>query len=631
MTNKITFNDKQATAVNFKDGAMGMIAGAGAGKTSILLGRVSNLIEKHKVMEGNILAISFTRATADELTSKLQDMGHHHVNVGTFHSICGGILRQEGINITGYNLIKEWQADNCFKNIDQTVDTNEVLSFISYQKSYMRKPSDEFMPKYSEYTASELREFYQAYESMKRQQNLYDFDDYLLLCLDVLKRNPGKYTYDYILVDEHQDSNKIQNKLLKEWSSTGNVFTASDFRQAIYSFRGGTTEYSMNFESHWDDATVHNVNINYRSPKNIVDRSNKFIKQYYGEYEHYIDAIAHKETDGGIVISSVSNREKEGQEVADKIESLIEQGADLNEIAVLYRVNAHADFVEAELKHRGIEYDIANDSSFFKRREIAGIISYLRLLFNTDDDGAFENVFRTRNAPLKYMSNKVLNDIQKHAQSEGISQYEASREIRLDQPWQTRNMRSFEDDIERLAHKAQSGISVVDLIDDIVRAFRIKSGIRERYVNQEELQERLGSIEVLKSFVKSNNLEQFITYVYSNTEKKKKKDNAVKLMSIHRSKGLEFDNVFVIGVEDGKFPHANSELNEEARLFYVACTRSKQNIWISEIGEGNKFIEEYGYDSTADPSINGVESVEVEDESIDDVVERIRRKMGKRG
>lgn len=625
MDKDIIFNKKQQVAINHKEGAMGVIASAGSGKTSILLGRIDNLIKEHKVFEGDILAISFTRDTADELESRLKKMGHHHVNVGTFHSICGRILNQEGIRINGYNLVKEWQIDNCFKNIDQKADVKEIMNFISYQKSYMRTYRDEFKPKYSSYPVNELRVFFRAYEDMKTKQTLYDFDDYLLLTLDILKKNPGKYTYDYIMVDEHQDSNKIQNMLLQEWSKAGNIFTASDYRQAIYSFRGGTTEYSMNFESYWEDSQVHNVNINYRSPQNIVYNSNEFIKRYYGDYEHYVDATANKQFDGQVTINYSNDREQESQVIVNQIEKLISEETELNEIAVLYRVNSHADFVEAELKKREIEYDIANNSSFFKRREVAGIIAYLRLIYDNQDGSAFENIFRFRADPLKYMSNKVLNDIQNLAQREGISQYEAALEVDMDKVWQKRNMRLFSNQIDRLTDLANDGINVISLIDNIVRAFKIKQGIKERYTNNEELEERLNSIEVLKSFVKGNNLEQFITYVYSNTDKKKKKDHAVRLMSIHRSKGLEFDNVFVIGIEDGKFPHINSMIDEEARLFYVATTRSKLNLWINEIGKGNRFVEEYGYDKHNTGAVEVVKS-DIKNDN-EEVMRRLEERM----
>lgn len=599
---KINFNPQQQQAVSFGDGAMGVIAAAGSGKTAVLLGRIDNLITRRKVFPHNILAISFTNASATELKSRLSKMGEQHkfVNVGTFHAICGRILYQEGIEITGFNLIKEWQIDNCFKNIDKKIDVKTVMNFISYQRNYMRSYDDEFVEKETGYPDDYLRQFYKAYEDLKKQKKLYDFDDYLLLCLDILKKNPGKYTYDYVLVDEHQDSNLVQNQLLKEWCQSGNIFTLSDFRQNIYSFRASNPDFAMYMSKYWKGAQTVNVYKNYRSPKNIVEQSNHFIRQYYKDYEHYKDAEAHHQENGTIEVRSHYDREVEGVEVAEQIEKLIDDNVKLNEIAVLYRMNAHADFVEAELKRRKIEYDIANDSSFFKRKEVAGIISVLRLIHNNTDDNAFEGVFKARNYPLTYLSNKVFSDMQKYADTHDLSMYEAAVDMPYDKGWQKKNVVVFQRIISNLKDKHEKGASVITLINDISRMLKLEETVKEKYSNKDEIEERINSIEVLKSFVKGNNLEQFITYVYSNTSKKKTKKDAVKLMSIHRSKGLEFNNVFLIGVEDGKFPHAKSEIQEEARLFYVATTRSKENLFINEItptGRSTRFIEEYGIKS----------------------------------
>lgn len=592
---KIAFNKEQQQAVDFHKGAVSVVASAGSGKSSMLLGRVHKLITEHRVFEKDVLCISFTRNTADELASELKKIGHHHVEVGTFHAICGKILRQEGININ--NMIQEWQIENCFKGIDQLVDVKDVMNYISYQRNYLRGVNDEFVEKDSRYDIGELRKFYKAYEELKKRLRAYDFDDYLTLCLDVLRKNKGKYTYEYILVDEHQDSNLVQNLLLQEWCESGNIFAASDFRQALYSFRAGNVEYSMNFDNYWKDAQTLNVHTNYRSPKNIVEKSNHFIRQYYGNYEHYTDAVAHNQSDGHIEVNSYPDRIAEGKSVADKIEQLISKGTPLNDISVIYRVNSHADYVENELKRREIDHDIANDGSFFKRREIAGILSFLRLIMDEDDNSAFEGAFRMRTYPLMYFSNALLGDIQKHARDTGKSLFDSIMSVKYPKVWHRKNAQIFRSGINRLKNLYyDEGVTVERLIDEIVKIFRIKKFINEKYSNEDERKERENSISVLKNIVQDNNLEDFIMYVYTAGDigKKKEKKDAVRLMSIHRSKGLEWDNVFVIGVEDEKFPDIKSSLDEEARIFYVACTRSKENLYISEIGRGNKFIEEYG-------------------------------------
>lgn len=597
---KIKLNEQQQQAVDKIDGAVSVLANPGSGKSLVLLDRIEKMVREHKIQEREILAITFTRDVANHMIKQLADKNLHFVNVGTFHSICGQILREEGISINPSNMIQEWQIDNCFKEIDKKADVKDIVSWISYQKNYMIGVDDKFVEKSSAYSNDELRVFYRAYEDMKKRYSKYDFDDYLLLCYNMLKKNPSKHTYGYILVDEHQDSNTVQNKLLELWVENNNIFAVSDPKQAIYSFRGGTTEYSMNFDRYWSNAKTITIDTNYRSAKNIIERSNNFIKKYYGEFEHYADSIPFKQENGHIQVDSRINREVEAVEVVDEIEKLIGKGTELKDITVLYRNNKHADFVENELKRREIEYDIANDSSFFKRREIAGILSFLRLIQDTEDNNAFEGAFRLRTHPLKYFSNQIFNNIQEHANMEGISLYDTMQEIEYPQTWHMSNVVAFRRSVNRLQDMFEDGESVITLINEIIKLFKIRELVKEKYSHIPEREERMNSLEVLKSFVKGNNLEQFITYVYSNTEKKKKKENAVQLMTIHRSKGLEFDNVFLIGVEDGEFPSqrdgAMNDIVEEARLFYVATTRSKKNLWISEIGKGNRFVVEYGYE-----------------------------------
>jgi DNA helicase-2/ATP-dependent DNA helicase PcrA len=256
-------------------------------------------------------------------------------------------------------------------------------------------------------------------------------------------------------------------------------------------------------------------------------------------------------------------------------------------------VNSQSIHIENELKNRKIDYEISGDSSFFKRKEIVGILSYLRLIHNPHDDAAFESVFNLRSYPLQFFSGSVMDSMKRYAGLHNMSLYESLINMNYDKPWQKKNVRVFEDGLEKLRLQKDKHVSVTVLIDNIVRIFQIEDWIKNKYTNKVDCEERLKSIGILKSFVKNNDLEQFITYVYSGNTKKKAKKNSVKLMSVHSSKGLEYLHTFIIGMEDGKFPHERSELLEEARLFYVAVTRAKENIVISEIGRNNQFVREY--------------------------------------
>lgn len=254
--------------------------------------------------------------------------------------------------------------------------------------------------------------------------------------------------------------------------------------------------------------------------------------------------------------------------------------------------------MENELKRRDIDYEITNDAGFFKLKEIEAILSYLRLLLNPHDDQAFETVFKSRNHPLKFMKNDVLEKARQYSGLHDSSMYEAFTNMSVADARDKKNIREFETSINMLRLQADKNTNVISLINNIVKSFNIDSAIRSNYSNRDEVKDRLNSIEVLKTFVNGTNLEQFITYVYSNNTKKKSKKNSVKLMSVHSSKGLEWNSVFLIGIEDEKFPHSKSDINEEARLLYVGVTRSKINLHISEIGKGesgkgNQFILEY--------------------------------------
>lgn len=591
----LNFNEQQQEAINFYKGACGVVAGAGSGKTSVLINRIKNLIEVHNVPEKDILAVTFTQNTASEMKKKLSRFGIENANVGTFHAICRKILMSEGIIVD--KTLPDWEIEKSFKTILPKIDREDIMSFISYQKSFRRGYKDEFVEKGSYYDEHELRQFYRIYEDLKKSKEAYDFDDQLLLCLDILEKNKGKHSFEFVLVDEHQDSNYVQNLLLKELCQSGNFYAVYDVKQSIYAFRGGDTKYAMNFDKDWKDATIINLYKNYRSTNNIVSNSNKFIRPYFETYSHYVDAEANNKLDGTITLNTYADKESEGVEVVDKIEELIKNGESLNNITVLYRLNSSSNFVENELKKREIEYEIENGSNFFKRKEIKGIIAYLRLLEDIHDDMAFEDIFKSRNYPLTFLSTKVFNDIKSYSGMNNLSMYEALIDMSYDKPWQKKAANDFEKIIGRLRLQVDKDISVINLISNIVKSFKIESALEEVYVNEEELKNRLESIETLKSFVKGNNLETFINYVHNNnTKKKKKKKDAVRLMSIHKSKGLEFKHTFLIGIEDSKFPHEKADLEEEARLFYVATTRSIENLYISEIGSEkmeNQFTREY--------------------------------------
>lgn len=589
----MNFNKEQLEAVNHKDGACVVIAGAGSGKTTILLGRIDNLVNTYNIKQEDILVISFTVNTAIELKNKLAKSGLTGVKSGTFHAICRDILEKEGYKINSEQL-KDWEIEKCFKEtlkLDK-VNSNDIKSFIGFQKNNMVGVNDDFVDKESKYSEFDLRKCYKAYELLKDKKQNYDYDDQLLLCYKELENKKHNHKWKYVLVDEHQDNNLVQNLLIKQWSETDNIMVVGDFRQSIYAFRAARPELFMEFHKQYKNTKVINLVKNYRSCRNIVNRSNKFIKKYYGDYEFYKDSISNNDNYGVIKCEKFYDRKEESLILVDNIEKLIKGGIEPKDIAVLYRNNSHSDSMQCEFKKRDILYNIENNGLFFKRTEINGVISILRLILNVTDDEAFDNVFsRFRINTIKFFKKDDISKIKANAGKKNISYYESFMSYKFTKSWDVKNAKCFIDNMEHLRIQKDKNIPIEKLIDNVISAFEVIDYIEMEYKTSEERQDRIDSIDNLKKFIKNNDLGSFIKYITTPARTNNNK-NAIQMMTIHKSKGLEFDNVFVIGIEDGKFPSATTDIKEEARLMYVAVTRPKQNLYLSSIFD-SQFVNEY--------------------------------------
>ena len=587
------FNKQQQDAIDFKEGACAVIAGAGSGKSTVLVNRINNLREDG-VNEKDIIATSFTRNSANDLKSKLNKLGIKGVTTGTFHSICNKILMIEGIDTS--KKLKEYEIENIFKkaNNNEKVDWKDIIAFISYQKNYMITYDGEFVYKDSKYSEIELRKFFKTYEIEKKKLKAYDWDDVLLEGYKALLNNPSKHICKYILVDEHQDSNLIQNKLIRLLCPSNNVFCVFDYRQAIYTFRGGNPEYCMNFNKEYTNARVINLDINYRSSSNIVKNANNFIKRYYGTYEHYSDSIPSTKVETRTEIISSYDTIEESESVINKIKEYKKNGVKANDIAILYRLNSQTDCVQNELQKNRIDYFIDSEGGFFKRKEIDMVMCVLRLIHNPSDNIAYETLHRHRITPFKFLKKEVIENIVKTSAKMNISFLDASEVVRTEKSWQSGNLKDFSNSISKLSRQHKQGVSLEKLVDNVLNLLQITEFIKLNYSNDEDISDRLNSIENFKKFMRNNTLETFIQYVYEkNKFQKDNNEDKVQLMTIHKAKGLEFKIVFIIGVEDGKFPHKKADIEDEARLFYVAITRPKEDLYISQISEENRFVEEY--------------------------------------
>ena len=603
-------NEQQKQVVLHGDNPLQVVAGSGSGKSTVLKTRVAKLIKDGK---SNIMVTTFTRNTSKDLKKKifsmvLKDKYGNKINikdkvtVGTFHSVCYKMMKCEGLNPD--NLVVTYEVENIFKKLikDPEISVGDILGFISYQKNNMITCDDK--PKMKEnlaYDKEVLTMCYKAYTQYQKETNRYDMDDYLLIGYDILKKNKDKYRFDYLLVDECQDSNEIQMKLIDEICPSHRVTTVGDFRQSLYSFRGSNPKLFMDFPNRYDNVKVINMDMNYRSDKQIVERANQFIRNYFGYYEYYEDSKSNSDEEGDIELMSSIDCTEESQQVCDKIQTLLGLGNEGKEIAVLYRNNVMSQDIENELKCRNIPYYIDSSVSYFDRKEIVCIINIMRLIKDMNDNTAYENVFKSRIEPFKYLKNSLLYDIISYAQDNDMSYLQASISI-ANPPFQKNRLDTFDRYIKMLNAKYEGGMELPLLLNDIYKTFDIERYVNSNWNTEEDRKERLISLENLKKYIKGHTLETFLKFAYEggNSSNKKAKDNEVRLMTVHKSKGLEFDNVILVGVEKNKFPSDMTDIVEESCVFYVAVTRPRHKLIISQIGSDNKFVKEYMGDKEID-------------------------------
>ncbi len=588
-------NDKQKEAVLYNEGPLLIIAGAGAGKTKTLTTKIAYLIEECHVSPYNILAITFTNKAAKEMKERLfRQIGDDtkKLQVSTFHSF-GLKLLKENFSVLGYDrnfvimdsddsltvvkkIIKDMGYDP--KNYNPRAIRNSISSC----KNEMTTPS-----MYERYAVSEyekvVKEIYEKYEDKLYKNNSVDFDDLLLLPIRLFKKYPDileKYQdlYQYILIDEYQDTNEAQYILTKLLSEKNRKITCvGDDSQSIYSFRGANFKNILNFEKDYKDAKTILLEQNYRSTSTILDAANQVIKNNKMKKEKNLwtaRGIGEK-----IKYYRAFNEKDEASYVAKKIINLINQGVDYKDIAVLYRTNAQSRVIEEEMLKENLPYRVVGSINFYSRREIKDLLAYLRLIHNRKDN---VSLLRVINTPKRGIGLKTIENLTKKADEENISIYDAitsGKEL------------EFKNIIEKLKI-IQEDLTLTELIDKVLDA----SGLRQELESEKTLEAevRLENLEEFKSITKDFeeregliSLEDFLleTSLVSDVEEYRNDPNRISLMTVHSVKGLEFNHVFVIGLEEGIFPHMNSlmensEIEEERRLMYVALTRAKDDLYL---------------------------------------------------
>lgn len=588
------FNEQQMEIINHREGNCVIFASSGSGKSTCLVSRTEELVLSG-VPQSEILLITFTNASATDLKKKLKKKGLEGVACGTYHAVCARLLAISGVDIS--KKLQVWEVENLLARLNgnKKVDFEDVMSFISYQKNHGLTYKDKFIEKESAYSEEQLRAFFRAYEDLKKSKGVYDFDDYLLECLKLYQNGLCDKTWEYLQVDENQDNNSVQSELMKYFCPKNNITLVGDEKQSLYSFRAARPELFLNAPKTLNAKVIH-LDTNYRSAKGIVDISNNFASKYFGHYEYYKDAKAHNSDSGRIEVLEVMSKDEEAQKVVNRINMELMNGVDPSEIAVLYRNHSMAASIEMELREQGIEYEIESNGSFFKQKQIEIILSVLRLAVDPNDNNAFEYLFKSRVGDFKYLRNAVLEDIRKMSNDYNISFLESAKYVPTSQQWEKMKLSQIPDLVSMIVTQHESGLRLNRIVENIIKILKLKTYIEDNAKNQDEMDARLESLETLMNFVTGESIHNFLNYAYdvSLKRKKEKKDNpnAIKLQTIHKSKGLEYSTVFLIGLHgDGKFPSAKSDLQSECSCMYVGITRAKEKLYVSG-NMGSPFFED---------------------------------------
>ena len=586
-------NDKQKEAVLYNEGPLLIIAGAGAGKTKTLTTKIAYLIEEKGVSPYSILAITFTNKAAKEMKDRIYlAIGEEakKLQVSTFHSFGLKLLR-ENIGVLGYDrnfvIMDSDDSLTVVKKILKDMDLDPkiynpkaIRNKISSCKNDMISPDA-----YDKYAVSEyekiIQQVYAKYEDKLQSNNSVDFDDLLLLPIKLFRKYPNileRYQdyYKYILVDEYQDTNEAQYILTKLLSEKSRMITCvGDDSQSIYSFRGANYKNILNFEKDYKDAKTILLEQNYRSTSTILDAANQVIKNNKMKKEKNLwtaRGVGEK-----IKYYRAYNERDEAQYVTRKIKELMAKNVEPQDIAVLYRTNAQSRVVEEEMLKESLPYKVIGSINFYARKEIKDLLAYLRLIHNSKDN---VSLVRIINTPKRGIGTKTIENLTEKADQEGISIYEAitsGKEL------------DFKNTIEKLK-EIKENLTLTELIDKVLDASGMRAELEAEKTLEAEV--RLENLEEFKSITKafeeqegSVSLEEFLFEVslVSDVEEYKNDPNRISLMTVHSVKGLEFNHVFVVGLEEGIFPHMNSlmensEVEEERRLMYVAITRAKDDL-----------------------------------------------------
>jgi DNA helicase II / ATP-dependent DNA helicase PcrA len=595
-------NDKQLEAVTLPYQSALILAGAGSGKTRVLTTRIAWLIQTGQVSPNGLLAVTFTNKAAKEMLARLSAMlpiNTRGMWVGTFHGLCNRFLRlhhREARLPAQFQILDMADQLAAVKRVmkamqvdDEKFPPKQVQSYINNSKEEgLRAAGLDAYDKHSE----RLREIYAEYDAQCQREGVVDFAELLLRCYEVLGRETAlrehyQSRFKYVLVDEFQDTNRLQYLWLKLLAGTDNcVLAVGDDDQSIYAFRGARVGNMLDFEHDFGVKTVIKLEQNYRSHSNILDAANAIIT-------HNTKRLGKNLwTSSGagepVRVFQGYNDIEEATFIVDEIKALQAEGQSLADMALLYRSNAQSRVLEHALFSAALPYRVYGGLRFFERAEIKHAMAYLRLVANPDDDTA---LLRVINFPTRGIGARSLEQLQENArQNDGKLWTAAVAAAGKGEGTRGRGIPGFVALIRHLQDQCQ-GLTLPEMIDVVT----LHSGLRQHYQAEKEGEDRIANLDELVSaataFIKENDDSQLVDFLtFASLEAGEHQADpgreAVQLMTVHASKGLEFHTVFICGVEEGLFPHEQSMfeangLEEERRLMYVAVTRARRRLYLT--------------------------------------------------
>ena len=603
-------NERQKEAVLATEGPVLVLAGAGSGKTTVLVNRIAYMISEKHIRPWNILAITFTNKAAREMKDRIERLLGDTAKdmwIGTFHSVCVRILRS-CIDLLGYSrdFVIYDTADTktvmkeCLRELDideKSFPVRNVLSIISNAKNDLMDAATFENVYKSDYRMSIIAKIYYRYQTKLRKNNAVDFDDIILNTVKILSENPdvlSKYQdkFQYILVDEYQDTNNSQYLLINLLAQANrNLCVVGDDDQSIYKFRGANIGNILNFEDDYSDVQKITLDQNYRSTQNILDAANSVISNNKGRMGK---SLWTSNGDGNkVFVYTGTNEYDEARYIARQIKKHFDEQGSFSDCAILYRTNAQSRVIEEMLMRESVPYKVLSGLRFYDRKEIKDIIAYLRVVYNPNDDVSLARII---NEPKRKIGNATLEKARNIAREKETSLYDVISHADDYPEFKTaiKKLLGFSEIIKSLI-KLKDTVTIEDLTGRILNdTGYMPALVMEDTTESKTRIENLGEfISVITEFEKNeetgNTLGEFLENIslVSDIDGYDENEDSAVLMTIHSAKGLEFPIVFLSGLEEGLFPgmrsmESDDDIEEERRLCYVAITRAKEQLYITK-------------------------------------------------